>query len=489
MVQASTLRLSPQEGDVDEAFFARGLTDGLPVTTPTRTRVEKMLQGTSFGPLEIIGRCPPSYADVTVEKLAIAAVMAGCTPEMFRIVVAASRAILRPEFGLHGVHATTMGATPVVVVNGPCRHQAGINFRHAPCGSGSRSTSIGRALKLMLQNVGRAKLAGTESTTIGTPTKFGMCFAEWEERCALWKPLAFDLGIARRDEDAVTVVAATSGPVQMVDMDSKPKELIQRFGKMLASAAYAPQIPLVNNSLLVLSPEHYDTLVTAGFDSKAKVAEALWRASSRHMLPYFPFIFAILGKRRAPYLPAFIWRLLGALVAGAGFLLHAFGCQRLAMLVPKFSSPRSLQIAVAGSEAGKFSSFMPNFGVGRPPMPTAGMSSPTTELVEPRPAALDQPEPALAPERSEDILDPTSELSGTFLTLAKRSGHLAGPVALLDISKARGSEMLDVVERKLHAQGVETRRFTKPTFSRPCPETLRADVISECRGVVLGVAD
>jgi hypothetical protein len=424
-----------------------------------------------------------------VEKLAIAAVMAGCTPEMFRVVVAACRAILRPEFGLHGVHATTMGATPVVVVNGPCRHKAGINFRHAPCGSGSRSTSIGRALKLLLQNVGRAKLAGTESTTIGTPMKFGMCFAEWEERCALWKPLAFDLGFARRDEDAVTVVAATSGPVQMVDVDSKAKELIQRFGKMLASATYAPQMPLVNNSLLVLCPEHYDTLVAAGFDSKAKVAEALWRESSRHILPYFPFIIAVLGKTRAPYLPTFIWRLLGTLVAGAAFILRVFGYQRLAMLVPKFSSPKSLQIVVAGSEAGKFSSFMPNFGVGKPPMPSAGMSSPTTELVEPRPATLDRPEPALVLEKSEEILDPTSELSGTLLTSAKRCGHIAGPVALLDISKARGSEILNVVERKLHAQGVETRRFTKPTFSRPCPEALRVEVASECRGVVLGVAD
>ncbi|CAE8650592.1 unnamed protein product, partial [Polarella glacialis] len=99
---------------------------------------------------------------------------------MFRIVIAATRAMLHPDFGIHGVNATTMGATPVVVVNGPCRIAAGVNFKHAPCGSGSRSTSIGRALKLLLQNVGRAKLGGTESTTIGSPMKFGMCFGEWE---------------------------------------------------------------------------------------------------------------------------------------------------------------------------------------------------------------------------------------------------------------------------------------------------------------------
>merc|ERR1740121_2874203 len=109
---------------------------------------------------------------------------------MFRIVVAAAKAMLLTEFGLHGVHATTMGATPVVVVNGPCRHAAAINFRHGVCGSGSRSTSICRALKLLVQNVGRSKLAGTESTTIGNPMKFGLCFAEWEERCGAWEPLA-----------------------------------------------------------------------------------------------------------------------------------------------------------------------------------------------------------------------------------------------------------------------------------------------------------
>lgn len=160
------------------------------VSPPTRERVEGMLRGTALDRLHILGACPPSYAEVTVEKLAIAAVMAGCTPEMFRLVLAATRGVLRKEFGLHGVHATTMGATPVVVVNGPCRSKCGINSSHGVCGSGSRSHCVGRALKLLLQNVGRARLAGTESTTIGTPMKFGLCFAEGEERASFWEPLA-----------------------------------------------------------------------------------------------------------------------------------------------------------------------------------------------------------------------------------------------------------------------------------------------------------
>ena len=97
-----------------------------------------------------------------------------------------------------------MGGTPVVLVNGPCRHTAEINFKLGVCGSGHRSHTVGRALRLLLQNVGRARLGGTESTTIGNPMKFGLCFGEWEERGSMWEPLSVQHGFDR-DADAVTV--------------------------------------------------------------------------------------------------------------------------------------------------------------------------------------------------------------------------------------------------------------------------------------------
>lgn len=486
MAVSSVVEFGPDD-DADEVFYRKGYCDGLPVVLPTRLRVMRMLCGTSLAPTDVLGKCPPSYSEVTVEKLAIAAVMAGCTPEMFRLVVAATRAFMRPEFGLHGVHATTMGATPVVVVNGPCRDPAGVNYKHAPCGSGNRSTSIGRALKLLLQNVGRAKLGGTESTTIGTPMKFGMCFAEWEERCGQWEPLSVSQGCAERDQDAVTVFAATSGPVQLVDQNSGPKELLQRLGKSLASA-YSPQFPFVNNCLLIVSPEHYDTFVKGGFNSKKDLSLALWRETSKHMLTYIPGILVTLGRMRAPRVPSIFFWAAGALLALVGMARRLLGAPLTA--IPKFSGPESFQIVVAGGDAGKFSSFMPGFGVGKAPMPTANMSRPVTELVEPRPVSLDSlPTLSAVGAGASEILDPSGELPGARLTLARRTGQIPGPVALMDISKSRGSELLDFMEKRLRAQGLETRRYSKPTFSRPCPEELRRSIAAECGSVILGLAD
>lgn len=481
---AIVLRIPPGE-DALEHFFKAGLTDGLPVVPPTRRRVAMMLRGTALGASDIVGKCPPSYAEVTVEKLAIAAVMAGCTPEMFRIVVAATKAVLEPEFGLHGVHATTMGATPVVVVNGPCRHQAGVNFQHGACGSGTRSHCIGRAIKLLLQNVGRARLAGTESTTIGTPMKFGLCLGEWEERATFWEPLSVEKGKLRRDEDAVTVLACAGGPTQLVDVDSSPQELVQRLSKIMA-AAYAPQMPFVNQALLIISPEHYDKLSKGGIDSKRKLSEALFRETSWHMFPYIPWVVAQALKMKRPGLPSFVGSGLGLLVRLLARVLRIFARPFLA--ISKFSSPGSFNIVVAGAPAGKFSVFMPGFGVGKPGMPMANMSVPVTMAVEPRPASLDLPQPQDSKD-AQDILDPSSELASTFLTLAKRTGSFSGPVGMLDISKARGRELLDALEKKLRSQGVETNRYTKPTFSRPCPDGLRKTIVAECKSVILGLAD
>eukprot|EP00928_Gymnodinium_smaydae_P044862 TRINITY_DN29946_c0_g1_i1.p1 TRINITY_DN29946_c0_g1~~TRINITY_DN29946_c0_g1_i1.p1 ORF type:complete len:486 (-),score=97.26 TRINITY_DN29946_c0_g1_i1:637-2094(-) len=485
MACASTLQIDADR-DADDFFFQAGYTDGFPVVLPTRQRVQKMLTGTAHAPSDVLGRCPPSYADVTVEKLAIAAVMAGCTPEMFRIVVAAMKAALRPEFGLHGVHATTMGATPVFVVNGPCRHDAKINFQQAVCGSGHRSHCIGRAIKLLLQNVGRAKLGGTESTTLGTPMKFGLCFGEWEERASMWAPLSSEYGGMARDQDAVTVLACAGGPNQVVDFNSPPSDLLRRIAHAMASA-YSPHMPFVNRVLLVISPEHYDTLLKAGMDSKKKLAQALWREASKHMLPYIPATIATVVRLRKPGLPFFVGKVLGSIVGAIAHIMNLFG--KPFLKIPKFSGPESIQIAVAGGEAGKFSCFMPGFGVGTPDMATANMSKPVTVPVEPRPPALDAAGATRSRSGSSEILNPTSEVAAPLLTLAKRTGRIVGPVGLMDISKARGSELLDVIEQKLRDQGVETRRYKKPTFSRPCPDQLRRTIATECKSVVLGLAD
>ena len=229
--------------DLLERLFSDGLTDGLPCVPPTHPRVARMLEAVAHvkkysDPTNVLGECAPSYNDVTVAHCAAAAVMAGCQPKQFVVVLAAVEAMLSEAFNLHGVSATTMGATPCVIVNGPVRTAAGLNSGIGALGSSSRANaSIGRALKLVLQNVGEAKLGGTESTTIGSPNKFTLCLAEFEEHLSDsdWEPLHVGRGFTVVDS-AVTVVAVTAGPIQLVDFNTTDaRKLVELLAGIMVS--------------------------------------------------------------------------------------------------------------------------------------------------------------------------------------------------------------------------------------------------------------
>lgn len=296
----------------------------------------------------------------------------------------------------------------------------------------------------------------------------------------MWEPLSATNGVFVRGEDTVTVLAASSGPVQFVDFDSTPDELVERLAKTM-SVAYAPQIPHINQCLLLVSPEHYDTFLKAGLDSKDKLAKALWQRMGKHMLPHIEYLL----EKVKPNMPALVRKLLAFVIRVVGTFMSMLGFPF--NLIPKFSSPASLKIVVAGGTAGKFSAFMPGFGVGLAGMPTANMSTPVTVKVEPRPPSLDT---VVAKDANGDaVLDPVPDASHTPTLLVKRSGVMAGPVALMDISKARGSELLDIYEARLKASGLETRRYAKPTFSRPAPEALLRTIAAECKTAILGLAD
>ena len=217
---------SDVEDDVHELMAAAGWSDGLPLVPPTPLRVDRMLRGTARAADEVLGLCPPMYASVSVRRVAINAVMAGCEPRHLRIVLAAVEAMLAHPFNLHGVHATTMGATPAVLVSGPARGEAGLNSAHSALGgSGSRANaSIGRAIKLVLQNVGGARLGGTESTTLGSPCKISLCIAEAEEALTAhgWQPYHATSRGYNAGDSVVTVLACTSGPAQCARPPARP---------------------------------------------------------------------------------------------------------------------------------------------------------------------------------------------------------------------------------------------------------------------------
>ena len=321
-------------GSLDDEFefmFDQGFTDGLPIVPPTPERVLRMLQGTSLDAQEVIAVMPPNMAKVTVEKIAINAVMAGCKPDYLPVVIAAVDAVCTDEFNIHGVMATTMGATPVMVVNGPIRHRLEMNMGLGALGQGNRANAtIGRALRLVIRNVGGAKPGGTERSTFSNPMKFTMCFAEWEER-SCWDPLHVDRGF-KSEDSVVTTFAISGGPTLILDeTTTRAADLARTIGEaskgMLNAKAYA-----FSNCLMVISPEHSDVFKRGGL-SKGELRRGIQVASEKTVeeLSYGP---GTTPEQRAS---------LAELKPGTR--------------IGKFGAEDHIEIVVAGSEAGKCTAF------------------------------------------------------------------------------------------------------------------------------------
>lgn len=258
--------------DEIEAMFDRGWSDGLPLVPPTEERVLRMLTGTARDPQEVIGLCPPDLVPATVEKIAINAVMAGCKPEYLPVVLAAVEAVLDEPFAMHGVLATTMYVGPVVVVNGPVRREIGMNARGNALGQGNRANStIGRALQLVIRNVGGGRPQGVDRATLGNPGKLSYCFAEDEEGSS-WEPLSVERGVAP-GKSAVTVFAGY-GLQGVVDQKSRdPESLSRSFAASLMAVQNVKLAPACD-VMIVVCPEHERTFRGAGW-SKRRFLERL----------------------------------------------------------------------------------------------------------------------------------------------------------------------------------------------------------------------
>src|SRR4051794_1876828 len=260
--------------DEQEAMFARGWSDGLPLVPPTEERVLRMLDGTSRDPQEVLGLVPPALAAATVEKIAINAVMAGCKPEYLPVVLAAVEAVLDDSFAMHSVLATTMFVGPVVIVNGPVRRRIGMNAKGNALGQGNRAnSSIGRALQLVIRNIGEGRPQEVDRATLGNPGKLGYCFAEDEEGSS-WEPLSVERG-AKLGASAVTLFAGF-GLQGVVDQKSRdPESLARSMAESLKAIHNVKPAPSCD-ALLVVCPEHHRTFRNAGW-SKARLYEELYR--------------------------------------------------------------------------------------------------------------------------------------------------------------------------------------------------------------------
>src|SRR5262245_39667685 len=248
---------------VNELYVERGWTDGLPIVPPTEARVEAFLAQTTQDRLEVVAVLPPRQGEATVEKIAINAAMAGCRPEYFPVVLAAVEAVAESPFNLDAVQATTHPVTPMLIVNGPIAKEIGLNAGYNAFGQGFRENlTIGRALRLVLMNVGGGLPGSGDRATQGSPAKIAYCVAENEE-ASPWEPLHVEAGFGR---DASTVTAVPGeGPHNRPDHLSNPRLGILRT--IAGAMGQAGSNNLLDRGWPVLSlgPEHAATIARDGY--------------------------------------------------------------------------------------------------------------------------------------------------------------------------------------------------------------------------------
>jgi hypothetical protein len=264
--------------DPIEAMYDRGWSDGLPLVPPTPERVAAMLAGTSRDRQDLVAVVPPNLIECSVEKVAINAVMAGCRPEYLPVVLTAVEAACTDEFNMHGLLATTMPVGPVMFVNGPIRAAIGMNSGLNVLGQGNRANStIGRALQLVVRNVGGGLPGGVDRATQGSPAKVGFCFAEDEEGSP-WESYAVQQGFST--EQSTITLFPGEAPRCVVDQLSRDAESLARSLAMNLVATTHPKLVMGFDTILVLSPEHGARFADNGW-SKQQLHDALIEYTTR----------------------------------------------------------------------------------------------------------------------------------------------------------------------------------------------------------------
>jgi hypothetical protein len=313
---------------VQEFLHSRGWTDGLPVVPPTPEAVRACLERVLMPPDELIGIEPVRQRAISAEKLAVNAVMAGCLPMHFPVVVAAFSAMLREPFLLHGATASTGGCAILVVVNGPVRRELGMSGTlNALAGSDRASTAIGRAIRLALRNLLDVRPGDVDRSTLGHPGKFSYCVAEDEEGTP-WLPLADERG-APAHASSVTVMAAGAPRQFMNEWTTRPEEILETaVAEIRANMRHYSIWP--GNYALILPPQlraHFDA---AGW-SKADVRDYVHRHAR---------------IRRAEWA-----------ACGKGSVVGAQGDREYAAL----REPGDLLVVAAGGPAGGFGAVIPSW--------------------------------------------------------------------------------------------------------------------------------
>jgi hypothetical protein len=313
--------------DAVELFYRKGWTDGLPIIPPTERLIQAMLDKVHMKPDTIIGSIPERSRIFTAELVAINAVMAGCLPEYFPVVVAGISAMSDPAFGLHGPTATTHGAAILMIVNGPIAAAIGLNSGQNVFGPGNRANAtIGRALRLVLINAGGTR--EFDRATLGHPGKYTYCIAENESTD--WQPLHVQRGFKQSDS-TVTVFAAES-PNQMNNHTALKAESILLTLADRLSALGTFNMGGQTEMAVIICPEHYNTMNQQGWD-KAGVQRFLYEKAARPLVD----------------------------LKKGGYIEKPIEDGDENILVRAVQSPDDILLVVAGGVAGRFSACIPGW--------------------------------------------------------------------------------------------------------------------------------
>jgi hypothetical protein len=328
------------DDEVMEAYHARRWTDGLPFVLPTVERVQAMVADSGRSGAEVIAVVPPRWAEATVENVAINAVMAGCVPSHMPLVIAAVQAACDPAFGLYSVQATTHPCAVLMLVSGPIIGELGLNFAHGALGPGFRANAAaGRAIRLVLMNVGGGIPGHGDQATHGSPAKFSYCVAE-NESATPWEPFRVTRGFGLGDS-TVTVFSG-EGPHNINDhVCTSAVTTLTVVADTMTTVGHNNAGSVIRGDVLVaFGPEHAHTIASGGL-SKLDVQKFLFERARNKVGTL---------KLRAMY--------------KAGNWPDWVDSEDDEALCPIVGAPEDIHIVVTGGP-GKHSAFIPTFGTSK----------------------------------------------------------------------------------------------------------------------------
>ncbi|ETW96535.1 MAG: hypothetical protein ETSY1_26260 [Candidatus Entotheonella factor] len=337
--------------DLVEWYFEQGWTDGLPVVPPTPDKVAAVVAALGGDPQYIEARVPPRWGILTREVIAINTIMAGGLPIYAPVIRAAMLAMCDPHFNLNGVQATTHMAAPLLVVNGPVRHEIGMNAGHNVFGSGNRANAvIGRAIRLILLHVGGATPGDLDKSTLGHPGKYTFCIAENEE-LSPWAPYHVEHGY-EPEESTVFVIGAEPPHSVTNHVADDPQGILDSIISAMSTIAHNNAVSS-GSCAVVIGPEHATTIAQHGW-SRNDVRSYLWMNTTNTFGDIsFNHRYGQVYNRNLPN-----WYK-----------------REIEARIPIVPRPDDIHLFVAGGDAGRFSAFLPGWG---------HMSSPVLRTVDGR---------------------------------------------------------------------------------------------------------